>query len=377
MHISFAATNPCHLWDMAIALSAQQAMGIYYSGYPRWKLADSLNIDIRCHSSRTLVTYFLHGKVPERWRPSNRSLFRWQDVGFDRWVASALQPTDFLHGIPGQCLESFRRARSLGIRTVLNHATGPAKQVARILAPEYQRLCLNVAGDGGITTADLSRIESEFSCADFHCCASSVVRDQLITEGIPDVKIWVVPYGANPIEWNDHGRTRKRVAGEPFRLLFAGQVSLRKGLRFLLRTLENAGNQAWQLDVMGPLLEESRADRESYRGKIPIVYHGAVSRAELAEAMRQSDLLVLPSLEEGFGLVVVQALSCGLPCAVSSMVGAKDLIVEGVNGSVSPVGDVDVLLSVLQMWENSPRRVSGKWDWSEPARKLIELSMAS
>jgi len=74
---------------------------------------------------RTLVTYGLL-RAPERFRPRSRTLFLWQDQNFDRWVARTLHKHDFVHAIPGQALQIFRRARALGLRTVLNHATGPS-----------------------------------------------------------------------------------------------------------------------------------------------------------------------------------------------------------------------------------------------------------
>lgn len=373
MRISLAATNPCHVWDLAVELHRLGALSVYYSGYPGWKLGAEKSFPLHTHSWRTLVTYGLHGRVPERFRPSNQRLFRWQDEGFDRWVARVLEPADFLHGIPGQCLHGFRRAKELGIATVLNHATGPALQVARILEPEYRRLGMEVSDRGGFSDEFLARVRSEFELADFHCCASSVVRDQLVAEGIREDRIAVVPYGADVAVWNPDSGTRARRAGDPFRILFAGQVSLRKGLRHLLRALEAAeGAETWSLDVAGPVMDETQRDRDAYRGAVPVRYHGPLSQAELAEWMQACDLLVLPSLEEGFGLVVVQAMACGLPCAVSNMVGAQDLIEEGVNGSVFPVGDAESLLRSLYHWEANPRRVSGAWGWERPAKKMLE-----
>lgn len=329
---------------------------------------------VRSHAWRTMVTYSLHGKVPERFRPSNQSLFRWQDEGFDRWVAKGLEPADFHHGIPGQCVAAFRRARELGVRTVLNHATGPAAQVARILQPEYDRIGKTVAADGGFASAYLEQVAEETELSDFHCCASTVVRDQLVAQGVLGERIWVSPYGADPEIWRPEILVRERKSEEPFRILFAGQVSLRKGLRFVLDALQASRERSWRLDVYGPLLDETKADREAYRGKIPVYYHGAVNQRILAEAMRRSDLLVLPSLEEGFGLVVVQALSCGLPCAVSSMVGAKDLIKEGVNGTVFPVQNAYAISKVFDEWSGNSKRVCGSWDWKKPAMQLIDIS---
>ena len=88
---------------------------------------------------------------------------------------------------------------------------------------------------------------------------------------------------------------------------------------------------------------EARQDLAAYKGRTPLTAHGSVSQGELAEGFRQGSVLVLPSLEEGFGLVVPQALNCGLPCIVSDRVGGKDLIRHRENGSIFPCGDAAAL----------------------------------
>ena len=144
MKISFAATNPCHVWPFAVELAKLGALGAYYSGYPAWKLPDSAGLPIRAHSLRTNIVYGLLKYAPERFRPKSRRLFLWQDRGFDRWTGAHLEPCDFIHGIPGQCLHTFCAAKKSGIRTVLNHATGPVRDWVRIMEPEYARAGLRL-----------------------------------------------------------------------------------------------------------------------------------------------------------------------------------------------------------------------------------------
>jgi glycosyltransferase involved in cell wall biosynthesis len=67
------------------------------------------------------------------------------------------------------------------------------------------------------------------------------------------------------------------------------------------------------------------------------------SQPELVNHYRDADCLVLPSRFDSFGMVVAEALACGLPVIVSDMVGAKSLVVEGENGWIVPVGDVEAL----------------------------------
>ena len=370
MKISIAATNPCHLFPMALELAGRGALGCYYSGYPAWKLGATTGLPLRTHSLRTNVVYGLLKFVPEKWRPESKRLFLWQDHGFDRWTGAHLESCDFLHAMPGQCLHTFRAARRLGIKTVLNHATGPVREWVRIMEPEYTRVGMKLTDVCPYDAAYFEREAEEYALADWHCVASSVVRDQLISLGIDAQRIWQVPYGAAADIFHPADTPREQV----FRIVFAGQVGVRKGLRTLLEALATAQRPDWQMDFHGAILGEARRDIDAYRGTTPLHFHGPVSQEALAAAFRVGSVLVLPSLEEGFGLVVPQALNCGLPAIVSDRVGGKDLVRHHENGSIFAAADAAALATELAWWAEHPRRVQENFGWSQPAEKLIEFS---
>jgi glycosyltransferase involved in cell wall biosynthesis len=373
MKISIAATNPCHLFPMALELAQSQALGCYYSGYPAWKLGAPSDLPLRTHSLRTNIVYGLLKFVPERWRPESKRLFRWQDHGFDSWTGAHLKACDFVHAMPGQCLDIFHAARRLGIRTVLNHATGPVREWVRIMEPEYVRVGLRLTDVCPYDDAYFEREAEEYALTDWHCVASSVVRDQLIGLGIDARRIWLVPYGADA----DIFYSGAHVPPAEFRIVFAGQVGLRKGLKTLLDALTAANRPEWRVDFYGAILGEARPDLEAYRGASPLHFHGPVSQEALADAFRGGSVLVLPSLEEGFGLVVPQALNCGLPSIVSDRVGGKDLVRHRENGSIFANGDAAALASELLFWAENPKRVLEKFGWNQPAQRLIEFSTAA
>lgn len=372
MKISLSATNPCHLYPLAVELARLDALGRFYSGYPKWKLPDSAGVPIRAHSWRTTLVYALLKYLPERRRPSSRTLFRWQDYGFDRWVGRHLAGCDFVHAMPGQALHTFRAARRLGVRTVLNHATGPVRDWVRIMAPEYARVGLQLTDATPYDDTYFAREDEEYALADWHCAASTVVRDQLLARGIPADRVWVVPYGAERAIFHPDGRR----APERFRIVFAGMVGLRKGIRTLLDALTHLDRHDWEMHFYGAVLGEADTDLDRYIGRTPLQFHGAVSQHALADAFRAASVLVLPSLEEGFGLVVPQALACGVPCIVSDRVGAKDLIRSRENGSTFGVQDPQDLASRLLWWSQHPRRVPEVFDWAESAQQLASLSRA-
>ena len=370
--LSFSATNPCHVYDLAVGLRGLGVGGAYYSGYPRWKLRPPEEFSMRAASFRTLVTYGLM-RVPEQWRPASMRLFRWQDNGFDRKVARMLEPADYIHGLPGQCLETFKRARALGVRTVLNHASGPLRQQIALLEPEYVRAGIRPPVSAEADRSLLRQLDEECELADYHCVASSVVQEQLIANGFPKDRIWVVPYGANRERFPKQAR-----GGDPsFTICFAGQLSLRKGIHYLLQAVEEVATSDWKIDFFGPPSRETLPDFEGYKGQAKLKRHGAVSQDHLGAAFGASDVLVLPSVEEAFGLVVVHALESGLPCIVSDRVGAKDLIEHRVNGSIVPFGNISALAKELEWWSTCRRRVKESYGWETPARELLHYSMTN
>jgi glycosyltransferase involved in cell wall biosynthesis len=282
-------------------------------------------------------------------------------------VGRRLERCDAFHAMPGQALRGFERARKLGARTVLNHATGPAREWVRIMEPEYRRVGLRLTDVCPYDDAWFAREAREYALADFHCVASTVVRDQLLGLGIAPERILLAGYGADPEIFHARGRVKP----ERFRIVFAGQIGLRKGIGTLLEALQRLDRPDWEMHFYGGVAPEAQRDLAAYRGRTPLTHHGAVSQRELAEGFRHGSVLVLPSLEEGFGLVIPQALNCGLPCIVSDRVGGKDLIRHHENGSIFACGNVEALAAELPWWEEGREPVREVHGWEEPARKLM------
>jgi glycosyltransferase involved in cell wall biosynthesis len=151
---------------------------------------------------------------------------------------------------------------------------------------------------------------------------------------------------------------------------------LRKGLRVLIAAMRALRHtHAAELHLFGPLAADFSGSLHSLLAEPGIVWHGSIAQAALADAMRQSSVLVLPSWEEAFGLVVPQALNCGTPCVVSDRVGAQDLIAPRGNGSIFPAGDVARLTEEVAWWLDHPDRFScPPITWDGPAARLLQLT---
>jgi glycosyltransferase involved in cell wall biosynthesis len=137
---------------------------------------------------------------------------------------------------------------------------------------------------------------------------------------------------------------RFRDPNDRVRVLFLGRFSRQKGLPFLFRALAETARRSrnpFQLDMGGggPLERELRV--LAARAPVPVTFLGSLSRTEILSALGAADVLVLPSIYEGFPRVLLEAAAAGLPAVTTRTSGADELIVDGSTGFVTPVGAVD------------------------------------
>lgn len=177
----------------------------------------------------------------------------------------------------------------------------------------------------------------------------------------------------------DHPAKRLRQRGaEPLRLLFAGLHLSRKGLGLLLKALALLPDKgAWRLDVLGHgVMTQSwkqlakRLDLEDR-----ITFHGYVSNEERDRIMRHSDVLVFPSLLEGWPAVIAESLSLAMPVVTTNLHGMRDIVTEQCGITVDAT-DSHVLVRGLR--EAISRLINDGGLLSElsagAAKRAIELS---
>ncbi len=186
--------------------------------------------------------------------------------------------------------------------------------------------------------ADFKHLAAEPQMASHLLAASSFTRDSLIEHGIPAHRITVVPYGVDLRRF--HPAPRRAVADPRLHLLFVGRINQRKGIKYLLKALEMLPRELVRLTICGRVVDGLELF-ERFAGQVEI--RPSVSEAELTAAYQQADLFVFPSVAEGFGQVLLEALACGLPILSTTHTAAPDLITSGVEGFIVEPGRPDLL----------------------------------
>ena len=177
---------------------------------------------------------------------------------------------------------------------------------------------------------DFQHLVRETTMASHFLVASSFTRETLVENGAARSSVDVIPYGVDTTRFvPDAGR--RSPPGSKLQLLFVGRINQRKGIKYLLEALRLLNSSEVHLTVCGRVVDGLELFR-SFGGQVEV--RPSVSSAELVAAYQSADMFVFPSVAEGFGLVLLEALSCGLPILSTTRTAAPDLIENGVQGFV-------------------------------------------
>jgi starch synthase len=283
-------------------------------------------------------------------RASGLSDHRSSDQG-NRWLMRTMarechRPTvTAVHAYEDCSLWQFMEAKRLGKACIYDMPICYYRAWERIQADLGRNYSDWLPGNGRPPThyLRLEQKRQEMELADLTLVPSSFV-ECTIREFYPHKEIARAPYGVDSEFWTP-GPTNK--PSGPLRFIFAGQVSLRKGVPFLIEAWSKAALRDAELELVG-----SWELAESKRRSLPagVIWCRPCSREALRDRYRDSHVFVFPSFAEGLALVLLEAMACGLPAIASEASGGPEVIAGGC-GMVVPTGDLDVLIERLRWFD--------------------------
>jgi len=276
-------------------------------------------------------------------------------------------------------LSTLKTARQLGLDCIYELPIGYWRAGQELFNEEKERKPEWESTLTGLkdSASKLSRKDEELAHADTVICASSFTKSTLefYRGNIPNIE--VIPYGAPPpIGVNEIPVKRSK----RLRLLFVGGLSQRKGLSYLFDSVDALGD-AVELTVIGRFASKPPKVLEAHLRKcryIPSLSHGDILRQ-----MREHDLFVFPSLFEGFGLVLLEAMSQGLPCITTPHTAGPDIIDHGRDGFIVPIRDTEQIVASVRKVLTDPALLpamkeaalakAAEWNWQKYEMKLVSL----
>lgn len=266
-----------------------------------------------------------------------------------------------------------------GVLKVLNYPIAhhrwlmAAMKEEGLLNPKWEQLLQG----HDFTSEELRLLDEEIEMADLILVPSSFAAQTFLESGVPASKLSVIPLGCASEGIEEHPSSKVDPVATPLKVLFAGQATQRKGIGYLVEAVEQVADV--QLTIVGPSTSTARSIIGRHKN---VVMHGSMPRDKLFQVMRDSDLLVLPSLAEGFGLVALEAMANGTPCLLSNRSFGPDLITHGDNGyilnDISKESIMDSLKEIAGA-KNSLSAVGGRaaatarhYSWSRYSETVAE-----
>ncbi|HJQ67351.1 MAG TPA: glycosyltransferase family 4 protein [Blastocatellia bacterium] len=292
-----------------------------------------------------------------RFPQSTTSQYRWVlwgNVQFDAWVASKLAEFGNLaFGYESSSLLTFRRAKELGIPCVLYQPVACAEHATELLEEERQRFpqLADTLRYNWFPDEELDRRREERRLADAIICASNFTKSSLVKIGVEAEKIFVEPYGVDQSLFSPSDDKLPQ-----FSVIWASALTHTKGVGYLLEALAREPVPGIELVQAGNPVGTDAVSL--YQDRVRVRRLGHINREELGSVMRRCHAHVFPTLIEGFGRNIIEAMSSGLPVITTPNCAGPDLIEDGVTGFIVPLRDVDAICEKLAWVHDHPQEAS-------------------
>lgn len=277
---------------------------------------------------------------------------------------------DAVYAYDDCALETFRAAHKQGTPCFYDLPIGYTRKwrETRDREMELEPLWGQTIASGAFTEERLVRKDLEIGAADRVIVPSQFVADSLT--GSPARNITIVPYGCPLVT---SAPPRERRAAGPLRVLWVGIISQRKGISYLLKAMEQLKGVA-ELTLIGQFGGQFASDAPELLAQLNRHrWIRTMPHADVLETMRNHDVFVLPTLWEGRALVVLEALSQGLPVITTPNAGTADVVLDGVSGFVVPIRSPDAIAqnitrlaedrSLLESMSEQAMRLAGEATW--------------
>jgi len=392
---AFAYNN--HVGNIALALHEAEALGAYCTTYADnyrsvWAQAFRRFVKRRLPQMNCLLTRRHISILPNRliyskeyfWEVlrllANKlglderivdGLWEQSEYGLDRKCAKILKEKkyDGFVGFEYGCLSALCCAHKLGKKSVVSFVSPHYSLQERLLNGEYDKFTEFLTPSAKrlkkLALDRNKRRDEELFLADVVCSNSNFVTQSLIAAGCPEAKIITVPLGSSAGILESF---LPKELSSPMRFVFAGSLSVRKGTHYLLKAWKSfAKHKNAQLHFYGPLLLSKDLLNDCGEN---VFFHGPIAQKELLYEFQRASVLIFPTLCDGFGMVVTEALAQGLPVIATHSCGAADFIDEGKNGFLVPAADVNVLVERIE-WciLNSDKLLSMRFFALESAKR--------
>ena len=354
MKVSIIVGGKFHAFNLAEQLEKRNHLNQLITSYPIWKIYKYYNI-----KKKKIITIFIKEIIERIILKLNLqkylSFILYCTNLYFQYLSSSkvnFKSTTIIVGWAGFSLKSFKKYKNYKLIKILERGSSHILYQSNILLEEYKKFNLKYSIDQKLVKRELE----EYDIADYISVPSKFAEDSFIQEGFKKEKLITIPYGVDLKYFFPKKKTENI-----FRFIYVGSISIRKGVIYTLKAFEELNLREAELILVGQIDYEISNIIQKYKKNKNIKFIGLVNQNNLVEFYNKCDVFVISSIEDGFAMVILQALACGLPviCTVNS--GGSELIVDGKNGYIVPIRDVEKLkFRMLDLYSNKKKLIKMK-----------------
>ena len=362
----------CHIaWQQANGLAAAGADLLAFPGSLQTPVAAGVRVYPTLARGRFRIPYKALGSM---------RAFALHDFIVARRLKKLAGEVDIVHAWPLGAVETLKMAAKLGVPTVLERPNAHTRFAYDVVEKECRRLGITLpTGYEHAYNADvLHKEEEEYELASRLLCPSDFVVRTFLNQGFAPEKLVRTWYGFDEKRYypGDQAQNVKR----GITMLFVGLCAVRKGLHYALEAwLQSPAHRDGTFLIAGEFLPDYARKLSSMLSHPSV--HVLGQRNDAPELMRKSDILILPSIEEGFGLVIAEAMASG--CVPLASEACTEICRHMVTGLVHRVGDVKTLTqeitslhedrTLLARLRANCLSVAPDFTWSAAGTKLLQV----
>ena len=348
MQVTYSAPNRSHHYRYAAALARAGCLHRFVTGFPRIS-PHAIPPEVEKAKLRRadhLQLIYLASMKLKAPTPVSDELAYLSKIWMDHLAEKPALASDLFLFYSGSGLHTTRRLRATSTVCVVEAVNSHVLVQQRLLHDEHKRFGLPFHP---FHQREVLRRVKEYSLADAILCPSQFVKDSFVAEGILSERVFIVPFGTSP----PPSRTPAAPQGDAtYRVLFVGQVNIRKGLRYLIEAFQRLRHPRKELLIVGPQTRSTGIEGMSLPANIR--FTGVLKGEDLARAYQSASVFVLPSIEEGQALVLGEALAYGLPIITTINSGGSGLFQDQREGFLVPIRSSSDLAEKLQQLADDP-----------------------
>lgn len=349
MRIAIAAHGRFHAFDLTRELLRRGHQVMLLTNYPKFAAG---RFGLPAAHVRSLV---LHGVLSRvAWRLRQRGLpfypEAWLHTWFGRWVATQVRRERWDVAVCWSSIgeETFQALQGTQTLRVCQRGSAHICTQARLLQEEEVR---TGSAQDRPSPWIVAREEREYALADVIQVPSTFAKQTFLTEGLPPEKVDVLTLGVNTATFRAtpaviEARCARILSGRPMRVLNVGTFSFQKGMWDIRAVIRSVDADRFAFRFVGPIAPEC-TNLVSELSSVAI-FIPKQPQEKLPSYYAWGDVFILPTIQDGFQMVLAQAAAAGLPILTTSHGAGQDLVREAESGWVLPIRSSNAFVDRLR-----------------------------